>query len=297
MSPSCLAITHKRFAMRHFLAILLLAACAVVVKAEDYGIWSGVEVSQNLGVKGLSADLGYDIRMNNHIKGVTRHSLNAGLAYSLTPNLKIGAAYSYIYSRSNWEREDKYATDDEGNIDYDQWRGYNYTHSFWRDKHRFVGYIKGDVDFGRFNLSLRERYQHTISSSTTTQKDKYRFNAVYNEDDELTYEPREDDPETETDYKRCKIKDYLRQKVELSYNIRHCPITPDVSVEMENNLHNSFHIDEMRYAAGLDWKVTKKVHLGLHYRFHNGSGDDEDSNLHAVELSLKLKNPFWKAKK
>ena len=297
MSPRCLAITHKRTEMKRLFAIMLLAAGAVAANAEDYGLWSEVSMSQNLGVKGLSADLGYDLRMNNHIKGVTRHSLNAGLDYSLTRNLKVGAAYSYIYSRSNWERVEKYDEDDEGNVDYNKWRGYNYIHSFWRNKHRFIGYIKGDIDLGRFNLSLRERYQHTISSSATTQKDKYRFNAVYDENGEvLEYVPK-GDIETETDYKRCKIKDYLRQKVELSYNIRHCPITPDVSVEMENDLHNTLHIDEMRYAAGADWKVTKKVHFALHYRFHNGCGDDEDSNLHAIELSVKLKNPFWKAKK
>lgn len=297
MLPKCHAITHKRIIMKRLLATLLLAGSAAIVQAEDYGLWTEAGLSQNLGVKGLSAGLGYDMRMNNHLKGVTRHSFNVGLDYSLARHIKVGAAYAYIYSRSNWERVDKSEVDDEGNVKPSTMYDYNYIHSFWRNKHRFIGYVKGDVDLGRFNLSLRERFQHTLSKSADTQKDKYRFMPVYDEDDNLKYELREGYLETETDHKRSKIKDYLRQKVELSYNIRHCPITPDISVEMENDLHNCFHIDEMRYAAGAEWKVTKKIHLGFHYRFHCGSGDDEDSNLHALELSLKLKNPFWKAKK
>lgn len=289
--------------MKKLLAALVMAGAVAIAHAEDFGLWTEVGISQNLGVRGLSADLGYDIRFNNHLKGATRRSFNVGLNYSLTRNIKVGAAYAYIYSFNLPENETKYRTDDEGNIQYDDesglpiYRGYNYTHSYWRNKHRFVAYIKGDIDIGRFNLSLRERFQHTIFQHDKTVKEKYRYNMVFDDDDNVTYELRPGYPELEDDGKRSKVKDYLRQKLELSYNIRHCTITPDISVEMENNLHNSFRIDEMRYAAGAEWKITKKYHLGLHYRYHKGSGDDDESDLHAIEISFKLKNPFWRAKK
>ena len=283
--------------MKKLLAILIVASSIIAGKAEDFGLWTDVGISQNLGVKGLSAEIGYDLRMNNHLKGATRRSFNAGLNYSLTRNIKVGASYAYIYSLNTGEREDKYKTDDEGNIDYEQWKGYNFTHSYWRNKHRFIGYVKGDIDIGRFNLSLRERYHHTIFQHGKAVEDKYRYNMVYDEDDNISYELKGGYPESEEDYKRSKVKDYLRQKIEISYNIPHCPINPDVSVEMENNLHKAFHIDEMRYVAGAEWKITKKYHLGLHYHYNKGVGDDDDGNLHAIELSLKIKNPFWKAKK
>ena len=215
---------------------MALGLCAFAVHAEDFGLWSEVGMSQNLGVKGLSADLGYDIRFNNHLKGATRRSFNVGVNYSLTRNIKVGAAYAYIYSFNKGKTEQKYGTDDDGNIDYTQWKGYNYINSFWRNKHRFIGYMKGNVDLGRFNLSLRERYQHTVFQSTKTIKEKYRYNAFYDEDDNISYELKSGYPEPEDDGKRSKVRDYMRQKLELSYNIRHCPITPDVSVEMENNL-------------------------------------------------------------
>ena len=280
------------------IALLLTTSIVTATRAEDFGIWSDVSVSQNLGVRGLSAEIGYDLRVSKFFSKATRRSMNVGLNYSLTRNIKVGASYNYIYSYKEGECENKYKTDDDDNIDYTQWKGYNYTNPFWRNKHRFAGYIKGDVNIGRLNISLRERYQHTIFQHAKTTKDKYRYNTIYDEDDNISYELKGGYPESEEDYKRGKVKDYLRQKLELSYNIRHCPITPDISAEMENNLHNSFRIDEMRYVVGAEWKITKKYFLGLHYRLHKGSGgDDDDDNLHAIELSFKIKNPFWKAKK
>ena len=138
--------------MKKLLAALVIAGAVATAHAEDFGLWTEVGISQNLGVRGLSADLGYDIRFNNHLKGATRRSFNVGLNYSLTRNIKVGAAYAYIYSFNLPENETKYRTDDEGNIQYDDesglpiYRGYNYTHSYWRNKHRIVAYIKGDID-------------------------------------------------------------------------------------------------------------------------------------------------------
>lgn len=283
--------------MKRLLALLIVFCAITAARAEDFGLWTDISLSQNLAVKGLSAEFGYDMRMNNNVKGVTRRSFNAGLNYSLTHYIKVGAAYAYIYSLSLGEREEKYKEDDDGTIDYEQWKGYNYTHSFWRNKHRFIGYLKGDIDIGRFNLSLRERYHHTIFQHDRTTKDKYRYNTIYDEDDNISYELKGGYPESEDDNKRSKVKDYLRQKIELTYNIPHCPITPDISVEMENNLQRTFHIEEMRYVAGFEWKIRKKYHVGLHYHYHKGVGDDDEGNLHAIEFSLKFKNPFWKAKK
>ena len=94
--------------MKKLLAILIIASVIGAAKAENFGLWTDVGLSQNLGVRGLSAEIGYDLRMNNHLKGVTRRSFNAGLNYSLTHYLKVGASYAYIYSFNVGEREDKY---------------------------------------------------------------------------------------------------------------------------------------------------------------------------------------------
>ncbi|MBO4593331.1 MAG: DUF2490 domain-containing protein [Bacteroidaceae bacterium] len=276
--------------MKKITLLLSFALAIMGAKADDFGLWSEVGISQNLGVRGLSAELGYDIRLADHWKDVGRRSFNVGLNYSVTRFLKVGASYTYIYSFTQPEYEDKYKASGD-------WSGFNRTNSYWRNKNRFIFYFKLEKDFGRLNVSLRERYQHTIFNAATTTKEKYRYNMIYDEDDNISYELKGGYPEIETDTKRHKVKDYLRQKLEFSYNIRHCPVTPDISVEMENNLQRTFHIDEMRYAAGADLKITKKIHAGLHYRFHKGGGDDEDSNLHAIEVSLKFKNPFWRAKK
>ena len=65
-----------------------------------------------------------------------------------------------------------------------------------------------------------------------------------------------------------------------------------MSVELENNLRDGFKLDEVRYVAGLEWKISKQANLSGSYHFNKGSDADNDEDLNAVEISLKLKNLF-----
>lgn len=277
---------------KRFTTLLFLCLAILFARADDFGIWTGVDASQNLGVKGLSAQAGLGFRANNDLRSVSRWSGNVGLSYSPLKHLKFGAGYTYIYAYKQPECANRYRKDGT------TWSGYNYTHPYWRSKNRFNLDVKGDLDLGRFNISLRERYQLTRYNTVHTARDRYRYSPVTDTDGSITYELRDGYPQTEQVKKHCKTKDYLRSKLEASYNIPHCRLTPVVSVELENNLHDGFHLDEERYSAGLDYTLLKKkIYLGLHYHFINGDGDDDDDNLHAVELSLKLKNIFFRPKK
>lgn len=260
--------------------------------SDDFGLWSGVGFSQNLGVKGLSAELDLGFRSNNSVRNVDRWSAGFGVGYTVCPYLKVAASYTYMYGYSGSENKAHYKNDDGVN-----WNGYNRTNAFWRSKNRFAFDLKTGVDVGRFSFSLRERYQLTGYNSATTTKDKYRYNVVYDADNKIVDIIPKGEPEREIAYKEHKTKEYLRSKLEVSYNIRHFPLTPSVSVEMENNLHDAFAIDEMRYSAGVDWKLSKKVHVGADYHFNKGHDDDNDGDLHAIELSLRFKNIFWRPKK
>lgn len=276
-----------------FFAFLCISLTVMVARADDFGLWTGVEASQNLGVNGLSAHAGLGFRANNSLKSVNRWSGSVGLNYSPLKHLKFGVGYTYIYAYKQHERKEHFRNSDN------TWNGYNYTHPYWRSKNRFNVDVKGDIDVGRFNISLRERYQLTRYNTVHATRDRYRFDAVMDENDNISYELRDGYPETEQDKKACKTKDYLRSKLEVSYNIRHCRITPAVSVELEQNLHDGFHIDEVRYSAGADYNIIKrKLSLGLDYHFCKGNGgDDDDDDLHAIELSLKFKNIFFRPKK
>lgn len=279
--------------MKNRIAIFFLFSITVLfARADDFGLWTGLSASQNLGVRGLSAEAGLGFRADNSLKSVNRWSGSLGLNYSPIHHLKFGVGYTYIYAYKQGERKEHYR--DSNN----QWNGYNYSHPYWRSKNRFNVDVKGDIDVGRFNISLRERYQLTRYNTIHTARDRYRYDLVEDENGKKIHELRDGYPETESEKKDCKTKDYLRSKLEVSYNIRHCRITPAVSVELEQNLHNEFHIDEVRYSAGVDYNIIKKkLSLGLDYHFCKGNGDDDDDNLHAIELSLKFKNIFFRPKK
>ena len=81
--------------MKKITLLLAFALAILGAKADDFGLWSEVGISQNLGVRGLSAELGYDIRLADHWKDVGRRSFNVGLNYSVTRFLKVGASYAY----------------------------------------------------------------------------------------------------------------------------------------------------------------------------------------------------------
>ena len=283
--------------MKKISLLLVLALVMLGARAEDFGMWAGVGFGQNLGVKGLDANLDLGFRSNNSLRNVDRWSTGLGLSYAVCPNFKLAATYTYIYSYSGAERKENFKSD---NV---TWEGYNLTHAYWRSKNRLSFDAKGDIDVGRFNFSLRERYQLTGYERAKVTKERHRFKKpipVYDENGHLVenfYPYQEGYPTSVAEHKSHKTKEYLRSKLEASYNIRHCPLEPSVSVEFENNLREAFKLDEVRYVAGLDWKISKKVRLGAFYHFNSGHDDDGSENLHAIEISMKFKNIFWKAKK
>ncbi len=280
--------------MRKTLLILAIAMAAVSARADDFGMWGGVSLGQNLGVRGLDASIDLDFRANNSLRNVDRWGAGVGLSYDIFPFLKVAAAYSYLYTNSLSERKEHYKDDI---VSEDNWNGYNTTHAYWRNKHRVAFDIKSGFNIRRLKLSLRERYQYTHYDSVSTIKDKHRFNAVYDADDNKTYEEKSDSPETVADGKSSKNKQYLRSKVEATYDIRNCRFTPSLSVEFMNNLRDAFNLDEVRYVAGVEYKIARGIRIGASYHYHDGHDDDSDDNMHAIEITLKLKNLFWPAKK
>lgn len=283
--------------MKRIGVMLLLALSMLGARADDFGLWTGIGFGQNLGVKGLDADFDLGFRSNNSVRNVDRWSAGFGLNYAVCRYLKVGASYTYMYGYSGAERKENYKSD---NV---TWEGYNLTHAYWRSKNRFSFDLKTGVDVGRFTFSLRERYQLTGYNSAGVVKEKYRYKKpipVYDENGNFVenfYPNQEGYPQTVGDRKEHKTKEYLRSKLEASYNIRHCPLEPSVSVELENNLREGFKLDEVRYVAGLDWKISKKVRLGASYHFNCGHDADANDNLHAIEVSLKFKNLFGGVKK
>ena len=273
---------------RIFLSILLPACSLLPIHADDFGLWTDAGISQDIGTTGLSADVDLGYRMYNNWKNVDRWNVGAGLSYDLTSFLKISAGYDFLYCYQKSTRTEKY----NGTT----WKGYNIENSYWRPKNRFHVDLKGKTDIGRFTISLRERYQLTgyNSMDSTIRKDKYRFNTQQNLDGTTSYILQGGYPESEMDSKSHKTKHYLRSCLEVEYNISHCPVNPYASFELSNNLSNGFSIDKRRYSIGADWKIAKGQHLSIGYVYTNGNDDDEDGNLHVIEISYNIKGLFTK---
>lgn len=313
----------------HLLSILLLASSLLPVQADKFGLWTDFTGTQKLWNTGITANFNVGLRLNNNLNNVDRWNAGIGFSYDIFKWLEAGVGYSYMYNYKggayDLDRNEHYNS--AGN-----WNGYNlntrYEHSYWRSKNRFHTSLQGKLDIGRFTISLRERYQLTSYNSTSTprdiiQKEKYRYNTIINTDGTTSYELQSGYPETETfdqsvadqylsnndeasyqeymaewfrtNYKDHKTKHYMRSRVQIEYNIPKFPLNPYVGFEVSNNLSNGFSIDKRRYSCGVDWTIVKKKqYLSIGYIYNNGNDDDEDGNLHALEISYKIKGIFTK---
>ena len=280
--------------MRKLFTTILGAAMflPVMAQGDDFGLWTSVGVEKKIN-KRLSAELGADMRFEDNLQQVHRWGFNVGLDYKIIPKiLKLGVGYIFMDDYN--PREEKANYNSSGNLN-----GYNIDHDFYRDKHRFVVDLTGKISIGRFGIALRERYQFTHLVTQNVARDKYRgvitnidnYTGRYYYDGTNYYGYR--DPEgggnTDIDVKRCKNKHYLRQRLQLTYNIKGIPLEPYASFEMSNNLSNGFSIDKRRWRAGATYTIKKQHELNLGYVYTNAEDDDQNGNLHCIEVGYKFK--------
>lgn len=269
------------------LRTLVLSAFSVfaltAMAGDDFGIWTDLSFEKKI-TRQLSVDAGVDFRSEQNLKSVSRWAGSIGLAYKPAKFFKASAGYAYIYDRSPQETKESYGNKSG------RFNGYNVDHGFWRSKHRFYVDVTGRVSFSRFTLSLRERYQYTRSLATTCTRDRYRdpkqqgyTGEIYvcNGQEFMTFERVSDD-------KKAKDANYLRSRLELEYDIRHCPVDPFISFELSNDLSDGLHLDKKRYSVGADWKLSKKHRLSFAYLYQNGADDDGSDNIHVINVGYKF---------
>jgi len=261
------------------LSLTALLAAAPAAAGDDFGIWTGVAFQKSFN-KRFSVDAGVDYRAEQNLRHVARWDLSVGADYKLTRFLKVGAGYVYILDRNPREVEPHYNKKGQMN-------GYNIDESYWRRKHRAYAEITGKVSAGRFTFSLRERYQftHFMADSTVRVKWRDKMPPGYSGDNYQGYITRTEG----MDYKPARNKHFLRSRLMVEYNIRHCPLTPFISYELSNNLSDGFHLDKQRFSVGADWKIKKKHVLSLAYVHEDGADDDTNGNLHAIDIGYKFK--------
>jgi hypothetical protein len=233
--------------------LLALSVMGCFAQSDDFGIWSSADFKKKL-FPGFNATIGGEFRSRDDSKKVERWAAIAGLDYEVMKHVKLSAGYVFIY-KNIAER-----TTSKGNI----------VSSYWSPYHRGYFGITGDIDFGRFNLSLRERYQYTYRPSKSVAKHDSDGEAKNNE--EIT----------------GKGFNIIRTRPMIQYNIKNSGFKPYASCEFFNSLNNSGAIKKYRIRVGSEYKLNKRNEFDFFYLFQNHSDDDEPQG-HALGIGYTYK--------
>jgi hypothetical protein len=240
-----------------YAVLLILMPITAIAQDDDFGLWTTLGAEKKL-TKRFSIGAEGEMRTRNDSKTIDRWSGSMETEYKFFNWLKASAAYTFLYDNN----KEKITYHSDGG--YNNWRPH-----YWSPRHRFNVAMTGDVDFGRFNFSLREMWQYTYRPEKTT--NRYDFDNAWWE------------PTTVSG----KGKNILRSRLQVEYNIKKCKVNPYASVE----IYNGWSLEKTRYTVGADWNVDKHNVFGLFYRYQdvNGSDDDNDYNSHILGLNYKFK--------
>ena len=240
-----------------FVSIIQCTAFMTTAKAQsdDFGMIYEAGAEMKLSRK-WNAGMEAEFRTRNNTRTADRFSIGLNTEYKIVKGLKASAGYVLLYDNNKEELEYKR----DGITP-------KWTPSYWGVRHRFNISLSGNKDFGRLNISLRERWQHTYRPEATGKK--------YDGGD-LAWESI-----------KSKNKNVLRSRLQLSYDIPHWKFDPYVNTE----LFNSWSLEKIRYQAGVEYKYKKQHVLNISYRFQkvNNDDDDSDSSIHSICIGYKFK--------
>lgn len=219
----------------------------------DLGLWASVGAEKKIDKK-LTVGVEAEFRTRNDFKTVDRWSGALDASYKILRWLKLSGGYKFIYDNN----KEKITYHSDGS--YNNWRP-----SYWGTRHRVHADLTTSIDVGRFDISLRERWQYTYRPGVTTER--YDF----------------DNSKWEDTTVRGKGKNVLRSRLQAKYDIRHSKITPHASVE----LFNAWSLQKTRYTIGADWKL-KQHEIGAYYRYQDARDEDEPDG-HVLGLNYKFK--------
>lgn len=222
-------------------ALLLGVAVAApfTAVADDSGLTLSVGVEQKLSKK-ASIEASTELRSRNNFRTIDHFGLGAGAKYKFTRWLKADVGYQMLLNNNR----EHLSLHEDGS--YNNWRL-----SYYGVRHRFTASLTGDVDLGRFNLSLRERYQYTYRPEQLAQR--YDF----------------DEGVMESCIVGVKHKHVMRSRLKLDYNIPHNKFTPYMSAEAYTT--DSFEKVKMGVGGTYTLKKHHQLEVGYYYQLHNHS--------------------------
>ena len=264
-------------------ATLLLMSAPLFAQSDDFGLWTEFEAEKKIS-KRIDLSGGLDFRFNDNVGEVSRMRITLGGQYKIIDWLRAEVTYQCISDLSGGEVKADFKKSNG------KFNGYNVDEAYRRDKHRATFGLTGKWKIGRFEVSLRERYQFTHSVATDIDRVRYReevpggYTGVSYDFGGYQWIEREE----ATDRKHHKNNHQLRSRISVEYDIPNCKLTPTASYELKNSLQDAMATVEARMTLGVDWKINKKQSMSFEYIFNDGHYSDE-ANLHALKVGYKIK--------
>lgn len=277
--------------MKRLLYILLSVLPFTALADTENGLWQSVEVSHDFG-KRWSVGAEVDFRTADLLKHVSRTSIGADASYKPLRWLKLSAGYTLIADHTPLTLKATYGNN-SGNF-----KGYNLDAPYWRQKHRAFFDVSGKWKAGRLSIAIRERYQFTQFTPGHTERTRYRGPVSAGGGTDVSslipmgdYYFWPEAIETVLTHKDSRSSHILRSRLSLEYNIRHCPVTPCASYEIQNDLADGMAALKHRATAGIEWKVAKRFAITADYVYQHEFRPEEHEagNIHALAIGAKIK--------
>ena len=255
--------------------------------SDDFGIWGTVEFSKKVNKKSKFV-IDAEVRSIEAVSDFERIAVGAKLDYEIKQwknpeklvskaELKSNLGYCFIYGHYLSEKNLKEYVEEVGEYNY------NIDEAYWAARNRVYLTLTGEMNIGRFEISLRERLQYTHTGSVTIDETKYRWEKQGGIKGEWT-------PTTEIEPELKEVKENLslRSRLSIKYDIPNCKINPFISAELYTRLDKWQAFDKARYRAGASYKINKKNDISLFYLYEDVNGIDPDCHAVGFEYSIDL---------
>ena len=211
--------------------------------------------------KGLHLSLEEEVRFDNNFGSFDRLQTTIGMSYKVHPNIKLGLGYGLI-------------------------NGYGANSgSFKNPRHRFMADATGTLHLGKWNLSLKERFQVTHRTGD--------FNVYQNPQNALTLKSR-----LKAQYKGFgkvqpyayfEVRNYLNAPViEAAYDGSVYVTLDDYSETGEAGWFltgfNGGYVNRLRGSLGLDYKIDKHNTLNFYFLGDYIIDKEVDANAEGTQL-------------
>ena len=194
----------------------------------------------------------------NNLKNIDRWSAGISVDYRLAKWLKASAGYTYLYDY----HPEAYTYQDDGDLN-------KRTMTYFGSRHRLSVSLTASKDFGKLNVSLRERWQYTYRPEQENMRMDYQH-----ADLGYSYSVR------------GKATNIWRNKLQLKYK---------TTGLLQPYLYGETYVsgtgfDKLRLSLGTDLKLSKRSSLNVGYVYQKVYDNvDEEGNKHVLSIGYKYK--------